>query len=131
MGLVRFTRFVRGIGGKRKAGVANSTEVRYGEELELRRLAGEVEWYKFEAFKVRLADGTFYTSDYAVMMADGELQIHEVKAGRIDQSGKLQMLTEDASKIKIKVAADMYPFRFMWAVERPKKAGRGFELISV
>lgn len=128
---MRFTRFARGQRPSRVAGKVNKTEARYGEELELRRLAGEIAWYKFEAFKVRLADGTFYTSDYAVMTSDDELQIHEVKAGRIDSAGKLQMISEDASKIKIKIAADLYPFRFIWAVERPKKAGGGFELIGV
>lgn len=115
-------------GRVRKAGDANKTEVRYGEHLEKRRLDGEVLWYKFEGLKMRLADGTFYTSDYAVMVADGSLEIHEVKAGRVDKlTGRVVMLSEDTSKVKIKIAAEMYPFRFIWAIEVPKKIGGGFQ----
>lgn len=119
-------------GRVRKAGETNKTEARYGEHLERRRLAGEVLWYKFEALKVRLADGTFYTSDYAVMLANGDLEIHEVKAGRIDKaSGRLIALSEDTSNVKTKIAAEMYPFRFILAIEAPKKVGGGFQFRNI
>lgn len=126
---MRFTRFARG--QKRVVGSVNKTEARYGDLLATRQIAGEVEWYRFEAFKLRLADSTFYTTDFAVMLSTGEFQVHEVKAGRIDKDGKLQMLSEDASRIKIKIASEMYPFRFFWAIERPKKSGGGFEMAQV
>jgi hypothetical protein len=95
--------------GRLRPGKANRTEAAYGRVLEARRLAGEVAWYRFEGLKLRLADATFFTPDYAVMLADGTMELHEVKGH----------WTDDA-RVKIKVAADQYPFRFV-AV----RAGRG------
>lgn len=53
--------------GRLKTGQMNATERAYGQLLELRKRAGEIAWYKFEGLKLRLADNTFYTPDYAVM----------------------------------------------------------------
>jgi hypothetical protein len=99
--------------GRLKVGQRNKTEAAYEAQLELRRRAGEVAWYRFEGLKLRLADSTFYTPDFAVMLADGSIECHEVKGH-----------WEDDARVKIKVAAGMYPFRFV-AV---KKAGSGWEL---
>lgn len=127
---MRHTRSARG--RTHVSGKANKTESRYADVLALRKLANEIDWYRFEGFKVRLADGAFYTPDYAVMLTDGTFECHEVKAGRIDKtSGAVVMLCEEASKVRVKVAAEMYPFSFMFAVERPKKVGGGFDLLPV
>jgi hypothetical protein len=80
----------------------NRTEAAYAQRLELQRQAGEVVWFKFEAVKLRLADATFYTPDFAVMLADGVMEMHEVKG-----------FWEDDARVKIKVAASLYPFRFV------------------
>lgn len=101
--------------GRLKAGTMNATERAYASELELLKQTGEVAWYKFEGVKLRLADNTFYTPDFAVMLINGSLQMHEVKG----------FWTDDA-RVKIKVAADMYPFEFFALKARPKKAGGGF-----
>lgn len=98
--------------GRMKAGKMNKTEAEYGAYLELRRRAGEISWYRFEAMKFRLADLTFYSPDYSVMLANGELEQHEVKG----------FWTDDA-RVKIKVAADQFPFRFVAA----KKCRGGWE----
>jgi hypothetical protein len=87
----------------------NKTEARYAQHLEGRRIAGEVEWYAFEALKLRLADRTFYTPDFAVMLSTGAMECHEVKGGH----------WEDDARVKIKVAARMFPMRF-FAFQRRK-----------
>ena len=102
--------------GRLKTGQMNATEREYGDVLELRRVAGEVAWYKFEGVKLRLADNTFYTPDYAVMLTSGAIEVHEVKG-----------FWQDDAKVKIKVAADLYPFRFLAVRKRAKKDGGGFE----
>lgn len=88
--------------GRLKTGEMNKTEQLYASVLETRRIAGEIELYKFEAVKFRLADNTFYTPDFMVMLKSGEIELHEVKGGFI----------MDDAKVKIKVAAEMYPFIF-------------------
>ncbi len=65
--------------GRLKAGQMNKTETAYAQELELRKRYGEIAWYRFEGIKLRLADNTFYTPDFAVMLANGQLEMHEVK----------------------------------------------------
>ena len=102
--------------GRLKVGAMNKTEAAYAQTLELRKAAGEVAWYKFEGLKFRLADNTFYTPDFAVQLADGALEAHEVK-------GYWQ---EDA-RAKIKIAADMYPLRFIAVQALPKRAGGGWK----
>jgi hypothetical protein len=78
----------------------NRTERSYSDFLELRKRMGEVAWYRFEGIKLRLADNTFLTVDFAVMLSNGALEMHDVKGGPI---------MEDAN-VKLKVAADQYPF---------------------
>jgi len=95
--------------GRLKAGTMNKTEQTYAT-LDARRHAGEVAWFKFEGVKLRLADNTFYTPDFAVMLANGTVEMHEVKGCMFDDAN-----------VKIKVAAATYPFVFR--VVRREKIG--------
>ncbi len=88
--------------GRKKAGSMNKTELAYSQHLQLLQHAGQIDWFKYEAVKLRLADNTFYTVDFMVMKSNGELEAHEVKGGYIF----------DDAMVKIKVAADLFPFPF-------------------
>lgn len=88
--------------GRLKTGSMNKTEANYARYLDSLRAAHEIAWYRFEGVKLRLADNTFYSPDFAVMQGDGSMEMHEVKG----------FWTDDA-RVKIKVAAEMYPFRFV------------------
>ena len=103
--------------GRLKTGQLNKTEAAYDKHLALMQHAGEIQWRKFEGLKLRLADNTFFTPDFAVMAADGVMECHEVKG----------FWLEDA-RAKIKIAADMYPFRFLAVRVKPKKEGGGWEV---
>lgn len=102
--------------GRMKTGVMNKTEAGYAAHLESLRQAGKVVWYKFEGWKFRLADNTFYTPDFAVMSTDGYLEAHEIKG-----------YWQDDAKVKIKVAASLYPVRFIAVYARTKKEGGGWK----
>lgn len=91
----------RGRVGGHKTGM-NKLEADYAMQLEMRKRVGQILWYEYEAVKLRLADNTFYTPDFMVMLANGELEIHETKSH-----------WEDDARVKIKVAADKFPFRFI------------------
>jgi len=103
--------------GRLKTGTMNKTEAAYAATLDARRHAGEVAWFKFEGIKLRLADNTFYTPDFAVMLADGALEMHEVKG-----------FWTDDGRAKIKIAADLYPLNFIAVRVRPKKEGGGWSI---
>lgn len=106
--------------GRLKTGAMNKTEEAYGRHLETRRMAGDVVWYKFEGVKLRLADNTFYTPDFAVMLESGFMEMHEVKGARA--------IFSDDAKVKVKVAAETYPFPFVVAFPIPKSRGGGWEV---
>ena len=101
--------------GRLKTGSMNKTETAYDSHLAALQHAGQIKWRKFEGLKLRLADNTFYTPDFAVMAADGVIECHEVKG-----------FWQDDARAKIKVAADLYPFRFIAVKARTKKAGGGW-----
>lgn len=105
--------------GRLKVGAMNKTEQSYGTQLELMKQSGMVLWYRFEGLKLRLADNTFYTPDFAVLADDGVMECHEVKG----------FWTDDA-RVKIKIAAEMYPFRFKAFKVKPKKDGGGWAMES-
>lgn len=106
--------------GRLKQGQMNKTEKSYADRLEFLKMSGEIIWYKFEGVKFRLADNTFYTPDFAIMSNTGEIVIHEVKGFMMDDAN-----------VKIKVAAELYPFRFFIVRRRKKKDGGGFSVDQV
>lgn len=102
--------------GRMKTGKMNKTEIAYSQHLEALKSCGEIVWWKFEAIKLRLADNTFYTVDFFVMKASGELEAHEVKGYWMDDA-----------RVKIKVAAGLYPFRFIAIQKKSNKQGGGWK----
>lgn len=88
--------------GRMKAGEMNKTEQRYADHLNLLKSQGAVLWWEFEPMNLRLADNCFYKVDFLVLRFDGALEVHETKG----------YWTDDAL-IKIKVAAEKFPFRFI------------------
>lgn len=108
--------------GRHKPGEMNKAEAAYAAVLYQRRLSGEVIDYWFEAMTFKLALDTRYTPDFIVLLANMEIECHEVKVKAIFQ---------DDAKVKIKVAASMFPFRFLLAFQQTKKDGGGFEIKEV
>ena len=102
--------------GRLKTGQMNKSEAAYSVHLEAEKYAGNIVWYRFEGIKLRLADNTFYTADFAVMRHDGQLECHEVKG-----------FWQDDARVKIKVAAEQYPFQFVAVKVLAKKHGGGWE----
>lgn len=87
--------------GKLKPREMNKTEAKYDCHLHALKLVGDVIWYDFECIKLRLADHTYYTPDFLVLTKDFVLEIHETKG-----------FWRDDARVKIKVAAAQFPFRF-------------------
>ena len=101
--------------GRLKSGQLNKTEELYRQHLAAQQYAGRVKWFRFEGLKLRLADKTFYTPDFAVMNETGVMEMHEVKG-----------FWQDDARAKIKIAADQYPFRFLAVKAKAKKDGGGW-----
>lgn len=90
---------------KSATGKMNKTEAEWSRGLEDRRIAGDILWWGYEPIKVRIADNTFYTPDFMVVLANGELELHEVKGAFV----------MDDARLKWKVVAEHFPARLVWA----------------
>jgi hypothetical protein len=95
--------------GRHVPGEMNRLEKQYSEHLEARKQCGEVVAYWFERWKFKLADRTFYTPDFVVMLPAGELEAHEVKG-----------FWEEDARVKAKVFADQFPMP-LHGVTKPKR----------
>jgi hypothetical protein len=103
--------------GRLKTGAMNKTEAAYvASVLDPGKQSGAILWWKFEGVKLRLADNTFFSPDFFVLLADGSLEAHEVKGH-----------WQDDARAKIKIAADLYPFRFIAVQAEAKKRGGGWK----
>lgn len=92
-------------GGKARAsrakhtpGEMNKTERAYSELLDTRKLIDVAAWW-FESWTFKLAHDCRYTPDFAVLLRDGSIELHECKGHM-----------EDDALVKLKVAARMLPF---------------------
>lgn len=104
--------------GRKKKGEMNATEAKFANYLRGLEITGEVLWWKHEGMKLQLADNTTLNVDFNVMYADFRLVMIDVK-------GAKAIIEEDA-KVKMKVAAEQFPFVFRYAFPRQKKDGGGW-----
>jgi hypothetical protein len=102
-------------------GVMNNTEREYADMLDIRRAAGEITAYWFERLTLKLAADSRYTPDFLVLLSCGALEIHEVKGSFI----------RDDAAAKLKIAADVFPYRFILAQRLSKKQGGGWKIEPV
>lgn len=112
--------YARGRTVRRSPGDMNKLEQQYAAYLEGLKLLGGVVDFWFDAVKLRLADLTFYTPDFMVLMNDGALEVHEVKGH-----------WEDDARVKIKVAANLFPFRFLAVTAKRKRDGGGWNMEEI
>lgn len=88
----------------------NKLERDFGLFLLSQQQAGEILWYKYEPIRLKLGDGAWYKPDFGVLNADYSFTFYETKGH-----------WREAARVRIKVAADLYPFFEFVAVRREKK----------
>ena len=99
----------------------NQLESRYADLLAIAMQTNPagVASFRFEALKLRLADKTFYAPDFVVLRPDGLIELHEVKGH-----------WEDDARVKVKVAAEMYPEFLFVGVTWSRREGWKYEQIA-
>lgn len=86
----------------------NRWEERYTTVLRACKGAGTVVDWRYEGLTLKLGHDCRYTPDFLVVMADGTLELHEIKGFR-----------RDDSMVKIRAAATAFPwFRFVLVEQR-------------
>jgi hypothetical protein len=95
----------------------NKTEQEYMDQLKLLKISERIVDYGYEKIKLKLAKKTTYTPDFYVLHNDRSLDLIEIKGH-----------WEDDARVKIKVAAEMFPFfRFIAVKKLTKKEGGGWK----
>jgi hypothetical protein len=121
----RFAKFKRRAPGER-----NKLEASYEAHLELLKRAGEIDDYKFEGVKLRLADNTFFTPDFIVFTKDGFVELHDTKGTTTKtlKKGKVKApWCEEDAKLKMKVIAEAWPFKMLMVF----KTSEGWQTQSI
>jgi hypothetical protein len=97
-------------------GEMNGTEKAYDRHLKTLLEVGAIAWYKWQPFNLPLGPGVYYRPDFLVQLPTGELEVHEVKGH-----------WEEDARVKIRLAATIFPFLFVAITVRPRKEGGGWE----
>jgi hypothetical protein len=84
---------------------------------EAHRRAGLIRDWRYEAVRLKLADGAWYKSDFLVWATDGSLWLEEVKG-----------FWREAARVRYKVAVSQYPMFGFTVVSKQK--GQWVELES-
>lgn len=88
----------------------NGLEAKFMAELERAVTGSDYSWVGFERIQLKLADRTTYTPDFAVVGPSGEMVMYEVKG-----------FWRDDARVKLKVAAEQFPFFTFYAVTLKKR----------
>lgn len=95
----------------------NKLEAKYARRLDDMKYMGVVRDYWFESVKFRLAERTFLTPDFVVVMPDGLMEVHETKGW-----------WRDDARAKTKIAAEKF-WHIRWLGVRWVNRGWEFEEI--
>lgn len=110
--------------GRLKPGEMNKTERRFFDEWITPRIhSGELVWSAFELITLKIASDCRITVDFFVMRHSGEIEAIDVK-------GSSAVVTDDAL-VKLKVAADTFPFPVSMAWPKKAADGGGWEIKPV
>lgn len=112
-----FRRFARGKVRPDSRGKMNGLEREYANILQARLLAGEILWWRREGMNLQLSetDTAYYKGDFIVQALDGTIEIHETKGH-----------WEHEALLRIKFAAEVWPFKFIAIGKKTKKEGGGW-----
>ena len=105
---------------RRKPGTMNKLEAAWADVLERQGMAGELMWFQFEGITLKLAPDTRYTPDFVWQDKNGEIVFDETKG-----------FMQDDAWVKLKVAADKFPFRFRLVKKKPAKDGGGWDVKEI
>jgi hypothetical protein len=92
----------------------NSLEQAFSLRLEARKQAGEILWHRFQPLRLRIGKGgrgmkAYYKPDFSALTPDGDFILYETKGQ-----------WREASRVRIRVAAEIFPFFKFIAVTKTK-----------
>ena len=116
-----------------QVGEMNGIERRFQAEVVDPLLGnGTVQRAYYETFNLRLAPRTDYRPDFALLFTDGLFVFVETKAGWV-KDGEIKAHYTDDARVKIKVAAEIFPeFGFVGAMHHKNlRGGWSYECFTI
>lgn len=93
-------------------GEMNKNELAYSSHLDLRKRLGEIIDWRWNALKFRIGapgKNCNYTPDF-VVISNGIIECHDTKGMKRNPTGEERPYVEDDAMVKIKAAAELYPW---------------------
>lgn len=87
----------------------NGTERAYDSFLRTQYAAGEILWWAFEPFVIRLGPDCHFKPDFLVLYADSHLELHDTKGTQKREDGSKAYYSRDTGTIKARVTAMHFP----------------------
>lgn len=100
------------------------TEKRFAMLLQEELACGRIDRWDFEPERLVLAKNTAYKPDFRVVASDGEIIMYEVKP-----RNWRNVPNQEASNVKIKIAAGLHPYKFIRVFEQ-KDGAWDYEIID-
>lgn len=94
----------------------NKLEAAYAQLLEVERKAGLLLRWDYEPERLKLAEGSYYTPDFRVQLADGTIEFHETKG-----------FMREAAAVRLKAASALHPYTFRLV----KRSGGAWTVLEV
>lgn len=94
-------------------GRMNTGESNYARHLDSLLDAGKIAGWWYELMTFRLAELCSLSPDFAVLMPDGSIELHEIKGGKwIDQKHGREwtFFAEEDARAKLRMAGSVIPF---------------------
>lgn len=109
---------------RHEVGKMNKLEAKYAAHLELRKTTREIKDWRFEPMKLRLAPRTYFDIDFLVALHYDDVQMAPTKVDRISvlELHEVKGHWEDDARVKMKVAATMFPWWTFRGVKWDKDA---------
>lgn len=85
----------------------NKLEQAFGLRLLSMLQREEIQWYAYEPIRLRLGEGSWYKPDFGALTKSDSFWLYEIKG-----------FWREAARVRIKVAADRYPFFHFCAVTK-------------
>lgn len=89
----------------------------YARYLDSCKTAGEIWDWMYHPWRLRLAEGTYYTPDFLVVIPGGLIELHETKG-----------FMREAARVRLNVAADKFKYITFKLI---KRARHGWDITEV
>ena len=130
--LAEYERERKGVAPLRSKKVLPRSEMNKGESvykqwLEILQKGDLIIAWFFQSWTFKLASDCRYTPDFAVLRFPHQWTLVDVKGRKVKPDGSQTYWAEEDAKIKIKVAAKMFPM-FRWVIAFPLQNGEWQEV---